>query len=128
MHLYSINVYMNVNIYLFFNVLYTCLSRDFTFWDNWSLIWKDYVNKCDEIGHIDILFMLGNVKYWGSKFYEFVFTFRIKNFCFLIAVIFWSNYLCIFHKSDDSSIHNALFGTRKFMNREVPCVLAFKKR
>ena len=79
MHLYSINVYTNVNIYLFYNVLCTCLSRDCTFSDNLSLIWKDYGNKCDEIGHIDILFMLGNVKYWGSKF-MYVFTFRIKKF------------------------------------------------
>ena len=43
-------------------------TLDCTFWDNWALMWNEYDKRLEDIGHLDILLMLGKIKYWDSKF------------------------------------------------------------
>jgi hypothetical protein len=45
-----------------------CYRLDCTFWDNWALMWNEYDKRLDDIGHLDIVLMLGKIKYWDSKF------------------------------------------------------------
>ncbi|GJX92630.1 replication protein A 70 kDa DNA-binding subunit B [Tanacetum coccineum] len=40
---------------------------DLTFWDSWAKKWDAYADKLDTIGHIDVMLLLGKVKYWNSK-------------------------------------------------------------
>ncbi|GKE00120.1 replication protein A 70 kDa DNA-binding subunit B, partial [Tanacetum coccineum] len=33
------------------------------FWDKWALMWNEYAEKLDEVGHLDFVLMLGKIKY-----------------------------------------------------------------
>ncbi|GJT29014.1 DNA helicase PIF1, ATP-dependent [Tanacetum coccineum] len=37
-----------------------------TFWDSWANKWNEYTEKFDTVGHIDVMLMLGKVKYWNN--------------------------------------------------------------
>ncbi|GKC98549.1 replication protein A 70 kDa DNA-binding subunit B [Tanacetum coccineum] len=39
------------------------LRLECTFWDKWALMWNEYVDKLDEVGHLDFVLMLGKIKY-----------------------------------------------------------------
>ncbi|GJZ07228.1 replication protein A 70 kDa DNA-binding subunit B, partial [Tanacetum coccineum] len=39
---------------------------DLTFWDLWAKQWNEYAEKLDSIGHIDVMLVLGKVKYWNE--------------------------------------------------------------
>ncbi|GJT44621.1 replication protein A 70 kDa DNA-binding subunit B [Tanacetum coccineum] len=69
------------------------LRLECTFWDNWALMWNEYSDKLDEVGHLDILLILGKVKYWNNK----------------------------------PAIHNALFGTRIYINKDITPLKSFRK-
>ncbi|GJW93394.1 replication protein A 70 kDa DNA-binding subunit B [Tanacetum coccineum] len=39
------------------------LRVECTFWDNWALMWNEYANKLDQVGHLDFVLLLGKIKY-----------------------------------------------------------------
>ncbi|GKD74752.1 replication protein A 70 kDa DNA-binding subunit B, partial [Tanacetum coccineum] len=43
------------------------LRLECTFWDKWALMWNEYAEKLDEVGHLDFVLMLGKIKYWNNK-------------------------------------------------------------
>ncbi|GJT93150.1 replication protein A 70 kDa DNA-binding subunit B [Tanacetum coccineum] len=69
------------------------LRLECTFWDKWALMWNEYAEKLDEVGHLDFVLMLGKIKYWNNK----------------------------------PAIHNALFGTRIYINKDITPLQSFRK-
>ena len=57
-------------------ILCRSYTVDCTFWDNWAYMWDEYHQKLDEIGHLDIILMLGKVKYWDSKYLKYMFLLK----------------------------------------------------
>ncbi|GKE50657.1 replication protein A 70 kDa DNA-binding subunit B [Tanacetum coccineum] len=45
---------------------------DLTFWDLWAKQWNEYAEKLDSIGHIDVMLVLGKVKYWNGMNLTFI--------------------------------------------------------
>ncbi|GJW19330.1 hypothetical protein Tco_0026766 [Tanacetum coccineum] len=43
------------------------LRLECTFWDNWPHMWNEYAKKLDQVGHLDIVMIVGKIKYWNSK-------------------------------------------------------------
>ncbi|GKB36119.1 replication protein A 70 kDa DNA-binding subunit B [Tanacetum coccineum] len=69
------------------------LRIECTFWDKWALMWNEYAEKLDEVGHLDFVLMLAKIKYWNNK----------------------------------PAIHNALFGTRIYVNKDITPLQSFRK-
>ncbi|GJT41750.1 replication protein A 70 kDa DNA-binding subunit B [Tanacetum coccineum] len=67
---------------------------DLTFWDSWAKKWDAYADKLDTIGHIDVMLLLGKVKY----------------------------------RNNAPAVHNALFRTKIYINRQLPELLNFRHR
>ncbi|GKC50532.1 replication protein A 70 kDa DNA-binding subunit B, partial [Tanacetum coccineum] len=67
---------------------------DLTFWDSWAKKWNQYAEKLETIGRIDLMLMLGKVKFWNNT----------------------------------PAVHNALFGTKLFINRQLPELISFCER
>ncbi|GJT53949.1 replication protein A 70 kDa DNA-binding subunit B, partial [Tanacetum coccineum] len=67
---------------------------DLTFWDSWAKKWNEYAEKLDSIDHIDVMLVLGKVKYWN----------------------------------DVPVVHNALFGIKLYINRQLSELLTFRQR
>ncbi|GJV21693.1 replication protein A 70 kDa DNA-binding subunit B [Tanacetum coccineum] len=66
---------------------------DLTFWDSWDKKWNEYAKNLDNIDHIDVMLVLGKVKYWN----------------------------------DVPAVHNALFGTKLYINRQLSELLTFRQ-
>ncbi|GKA06310.1 replication protein A 70 kDa DNA-binding subunit B, partial [Tanacetum coccineum] len=43
------------------------LRLECTFWDSFALMWNEYANKLDQVGHLDFVLILGKIKYWNNK-------------------------------------------------------------
>ncbi|GKC75398.1 replication protein A 70 kDa DNA-binding subunit B [Tanacetum coccineum] len=71
------------------------LRLECTFWDKWALMWNEYAEKLDEVGHLDFVLMLGK-----------------------------SNIGIVSYKP---AIHNALFGTRIYINKDITPLQSFRK-
>ncbi|GJW49704.1 hypothetical protein Tco_0091055 [Tanacetum coccineum] len=67
---------------------------DLIFWDIWAKKCNDYAENLETVGRIDLMLMLGKVKY----------------------------------RNNTPAVHNALFGTKLYINRQFPELISFRER
>ena len=86
-------------------------------------MWSAYDERLDQIGHLDILFMLAKVKYWDSK----IATYLITNYLYLITLYIFDTIVNVnlLFIVDKPAIHNALFRSKIYINRRIPQLLSF---
>nr|GEZ46989.1 hypothetical protein [Tanacetum cinerariifolium] len=74
-------------------------SLDMLLQDSQANMWDEYAQKRNELGHVVFILQLGKVKYWDGRYYAGI-----------------------------PSIHNALFGTKMFTNRDLLEIQVFRQR
>ena len=85
-------------------------------------MFNDITDNRESIGHVVIVLQLAKVKYWNGTVIHFLI---ILSFYFIHLTIYM--FFC-FNHLDKPQVGNALFGTKIYINSDLPEVAAFKER
>ena len=108
--------------------LYRGEPLNLTFWDAWATMWDQYASKRDSIGHCVVILQLGKVKYWDGNcnvFILLIILWFIKHQLFTCYMLF---YIVQYTFLGDAAVHNALFGTKIYINQDIPEIVEFRTR